>query len=188
MTTPPSYTLENFDWNAPCTELFEFLLHQIDKPYDYNYILAKLLCRLLNASTASTIEYVDGVPMNYDTLRDKILSLPRPVILSGAYGSGITDRYLKLSGVPSAGSQGYLLPRKATITGLWGNSRSTGLWTLEVRKNNSAITLANVTINGGSGTNAIVNIDVNVNDTLQIFARGNGIQHINAKVEIAWRK
>jgi len=63
------YTLENFDWNRPCTELFEFLLHQIDKPYDYNFILAKLLCRLLNAQEASQIEYVDGVPINSPVLQ-----------------------------------------------------------------------------------------------------------------------
>jgi len=171
----------------PCDTLFETLLSLIDKPYDRDHLLAKLLCRILSGQLITPIDVVDGVPMFYDPNRDKNLSFARPIVEAGAHGLNITNRYLKMEDVPSAGEQGFLLPRKATITGMWAKSRSIGNWSLEVRRNGVLLSMANVSIVNGEGSNSNIDIDLNAGDVLQIFAVGTAIAHPIAKVEIAWR-
>jgi hypothetical protein len=85
----------------------------IDKPYDYNHLLAKLLCRLLQITQAQLIEHVDGVPMIGDPDRNKTLSMARPIIIAGDFGHGVTNRYLSIEDVPTSGAKGFLVPRAA---------------------------------------------------------------------------
>jgi hypothetical protein len=170
-----------------CDDLFEVFLHIIDKPYDYNQLLVKLLCKLVQSTAGGDISFVDGVPMVFDPNRSKILSLARPPITAGWCAKNVVDRYLAMDQVPSKGAQGFYLPRKATITGIWAKSRSTGTWTVEARRNNVSLTLASTTITGGSGEASNIDIDMDEGDCLQIFASGSGISHPVAAVEIAWR-
>jgi hypothetical protein len=170
-----------------CDNLFETLLSLIDKPYDYNQLIAKILCQLLQAAQQQQIVIDNGVPYFWDSDRSKMLSLARPIIRGGAYGEAIDSRYLKMEDVATAGAQGFLIPRKATLTGLWGKSRSNGNWTLEVRKNGSAITLASVIISSGSGQDSFVDLDLDEGDFVQFFAVGNDISHPIVAMEIAWR-
>lgn len=171
-----------------CENLFEVLISKIDKPHEHMHIIAELLCKALDQAQETNIEYVGGVPMLLDPIRNKTLSLARPIINAGDHGRNKCDQYLKLADVHTAGEQGFLIPRKATITGLWAKSRSVGSWTVEARRNNVSLTLASANITGGQGSATNVDIDLDPGDTLQIFANGDGIDHPIAAVEIAWRK
>jgi hypothetical protein len=171
-----------------CDNLFETLLSLIDKPYDYNQLIAKLLCQLLQAAQHQQIVIEDGVPYFWDSDRSKMLSLARPIIRGGANGNAIDSRYLKMDDVATAGDQGFLIPRPATLTGLWGKSRSTADWTLEVRKNGSNITLASVIISSGSGQDDFIDLDLDDGDYLQFYAIGNDISHPIVALELAWRQ
>lgn len=172
-----------------CDNLFELLMSKVDKPHEHMHIIAELLCKALQTSSVNNIEYVGGVPMHPDQSRgNKVLSLSRPIIHAGVLGENKCNQYLKISEVPSAGAQGFLIPRKATITGIWAKSRSAANWTIEARRNNVSLTLASATVSGGQGSSLGVDIDLDAGDCLQIFANGDGIAHPVAAVELAWRK
>lgn len=171
---------------AICDELFETLLGLIDKPYDYNQLVAKLLCQALQQS--SQIEFVDGVPMMPDPGRGKTLSISRSIVRAGDFGQNISDRYLSMDDIPSMNKQGFLLPRPATLTGLWAKSRSTGGWIAEVRRNGVELTVAGISVSGGSGENSNINIDLDEGDVLQIYASGMNVEFPLVKAEIAWRE
>jgi len=171
-----------------CDNLFELLMSKVDKPHEHTHIIAELLCKALANSATGAIEYVDGVPMHPDPVRGKTLSTARPVVIGSAHGRNKCDMYLKIGDVPSAGLQGFLLPRKATITGLWAKSRSAANWTIEARRNGVSLTLASTLVSGGKGSATNVDIDLDAGDVLQIYANGDGIDHPIAAVEIAWRK
>jgi len=169
-----------------CDNLFEVLMSKIDKPHEYTHIIAELICRSVTSLT--TVEHVDGVPMIQDPNRGKTLSMARPIIMGTWCGRNICNRYLKIGDVPSINDQGFYLPRKATITGIWGKSRSTGSWTIEARKNGVQLSVANTSISGGTGESSNIDVDLNEGDCLQVYASGTGISHPIGAVEIAWRK
>lgn len=135
----------------------------------------------------SSTTIVNGVPMVQDLTRGKTLSLARPIFQATLSGQNISDRYLKIGEVPTQSLQGMFIPRPATITGLWAKSRSTGNWTIEVRRNGTPISLVGITVSGGSGFDADMDLDLDAGDTLQVFANGSNISHIIAGVELAWR-
>ena len=172
-----------------CDNLFETLMSKVDKPHEHMHIIAELLCKALAGTGNGNIEYVDGIPMHPDPDRGKTLSLSRPLIQASTHGNSKCNIYLRIGGdVPSAGKQGMLLPRKATITGIWAKSRSTSTWTIEARRNGVSLTLASATITGGKGSATNIDIDLDAGDHLQIYASGMDIDFPTAAVEIAWRK
>lgn len=169
--------------------LLEELLRLQDSPYAYNNLIARLLNDLWSMAAAGTITYDGGVPYTLDPIRQKFLSLARPVFSAGGHGFGVTNRYLQLSGdVASMGQQGILLPRAATITAIAAKSRSTGSWLFEVRRNGVNITVASQAVAAGSGSNPNLDIDLDAGDWLQFYAGGTNIAFPEATVELAWRK
>jgi len=136
---------------------------------------------------SQAIVWDSGVPYIYDPLRNKKLSLTRTIISSALYGGSISDSYLRLDGVATMAEQGFLLPRKATITGLWAKSRIGAGWYIEVRKNGVPITVSSVQIIAGSGLDGTIDIDLNQGDWVQLFAQGSAIKHPIAACELAWR-
>lgn len=165
-------------------ELFEQFNRLIDKPLDYNQLLVK---SLVDAQGLVSVQVVNGVPVFQDAIRSKTLSLARPVFTASAFGNNMSDRYLKIGEVPAQGSQGMVMPRDATITGLWAKSRSTGNWTIEIRKNGIPLSLVGLAISGGQGADPNVDMDLNAGDVLQVFANGSNMSHIVAGIEVAWR-
>lgn len=168
------------DWNT-LKEQFDRL---IDKPLDYNALLTKIL---QESNAQVTVVLIDGVPMIVDNIRGKTLSVARPVVQATLFGQNMSQRYLKIGEVPTQSSQGFILPRAATITGLWAKSRSLGNWTIEVRKNGLPVSLVGLAITGGQGLDPEVDFDLDAGDTLQVFANGASMSHIIAGVELAWR-
>lgn len=162
--------------------LFEQLDRLIDKPHDYNSLISKLFAFV----SQSQINFVDGVPYIFDPDRQKNLSLTRPVITSAYYGQNQNSRYLRLDGVTCSGN-GFLIPRKGTITALWAKSRSINSWEIQLRKNDVPISIASASIVSGVGTEATLDIDVDEGDYLQLFLNGTGIDHPIACFEMAWR-
>lgn len=168
-------------------ELFEKLVDTIDKPIEYSRLISGMLSDLVAQSAAQQIVLIDGVPYNLDTGRQKVLSLTRPVFQAAAHGANVSSRYLVTDGVPTAGPQGFYVPRDATITALWAKSRSNGPWSIEVRKNGANLTLASLAVIGSASANPQLNIDVSAGDWLQLFLVGTGVQHPIAALELAWR-
>lgn len=164
--------------------LFERFNRLIDKPHEFNQLLVKTI---IDSANLFSIANVNGVPVFQDTVRGKALSLTRPVFTASAFGNGITDRYLKIGEVPTQALQGMVMPRNATITGLWAKSRSTANWTIEVRKNGVPLSLVSLAITAGQGADPNVDMDLLAGDVLQVFANGSNISHIIAGVEVAWR-
>lgn len=172
---------------ADFRKLFEQFLSLIDKPYDYNHLLCQIFDDLLAQQQGQTIINSGGVPYLFDVTRDKNLSLARPMMQAGAYGAAITNRYLRMSDVASAGPQGFPIFRPATITAMAARSRSTGAWTAEVRRNGVAVTLASIAVSARMGYDAHIDVDVEPGDWLQVFASGVDIDHPIVAVELAWR-
>lgn len=164
-------------------ELFEELNKRIDKPLDYNHILTSFL----SSATTGAIVFIDGLGYYFDPVRGKYLAVSRTILSAGQFGQNQNSRYMRMSDVPMQAAQGFLLPRDATITGLWAKSRSTSAWSVEVRKNGAPITLVAVPISGGSGSDLTLNYDLNAGDVLQIFQSGSAIDHPIAGIEFAWR-
>ena len=168
--------------------LFEELLKLQDSPHAYNNLIARMLNDLWALSAPQGITYSGGVPYTLDPIRDKFLSLARPMFTAGATGFGVTHRYLQTPGdVATAGLQGILLPRAATITAMTAKSRSGGGWLFEVRRNGANITLASQFVAAGVGLNANMDIDLNAGDWLQFYANGVNIGFPEVAVELAWR-
>ena len=182
---PPIHTVQP----ACPPDFYERLQKLYHIPEDYNHLIAKTINDLCTRiGVAMPVVFFEGVIYIEDPDRgNKLLSLARPVFTAGWKGQAIKDRYLQMSDVAMAGSQGILLPRKATITGIWAKSRSTGSWTMEVRKNGTPITVISTPIAGGDGKAAFLDVDFDEDDVLQIFASGSGIAHPLACVELGWR-
>lgn len=142
-----------------------------------------------DGADGSVITYVDGVPMVEDSSRsDKVLSLNRPMLAAGHFGNNAIDMYLKIAGaVPTMDESGHYLPRKATITGIWGKSKSTSSWIFEVRRNGVSSVLESVTITGGKGSEPNLDIDLDADDCLQFYLNGTA-DFPQAWIEIAWRQ
>jgi len=173
---------------SPCPpDLFERLQESFHQPESYNHLLAKTLDHVCQIVINGQINWVGGVPYSTDPLRGREISVNRVTLTSAYYGLNQSDRYLRIDGVTAAGSQGFLLPRKAIIAGLWAKSRSTGSWTIEARRNGSPITLASVVISSGFGSNDFIDVELIAGDFVQLFLSGTGVDHPIAAVEIAWR-
>ena len=167
----------------PLQQLFEALNARIDKPIEYNHILASALAQV----GAFQIFQVDGVPYVEDPSRGKSLSLARPHISGGFYGPNASNIYLKVDGNPTMGEVGYPIIRDATITAMWGKSRSLNNWTIEARVNGIPITVASIPVNAGYGANTQLNVDLSAGDILQFYLNGSGVKYPMCGVEIAWR-
>lgn len=169
--------------NLDINTLFELLNQKIDKPQDFNHIISSLFKDL----SVVNIEWVDGVGYIYEPTRQKHLSISRPVITAAYYGLNQSSRYLRIDGVTTSGT-GFVVPRRATITALWGKSRSENGWSIELRKNDSPIALTNANVTNGFGKADLLNIDVDEGDYIQMFLNGNGVDHPIACFEFAWRR
>lgn len=168
-------------------ELFPRLDKAINDPHEYTHRLTAFLAEIAQLSQTTSFTYVDGVPYTFDPVREKYLSLSRAIFDSSFYGNNIINTYLRSGLVPTAGEQGFLLPRDATITALWGKSRSHGNWNLEIRKNGVPITVASVLISNAFGYDSNTDIDLNAGDWVQFYLNGTSVQHPIVACEIAWR-
>lgn len=168
-------------------ELYEDLDRAIDKPHVYNRLISRVLQELQQNIQSSSIVWDHGTPYIFDPFRQKLLSLTRPVVTAGAYGNSIDHRYLRLEGVATMGEQGFLIPRPATIVGLWAKSRSQASWTLEVRKNGIPITLVSVSVTGSMGRDNDIDADLNEGDWIQFYINGTAVEHPIASCELSWR-
>ena len=169
-------------------DLFELLCDRIHDPREYSHIIAEAIDLLCNRSAEQEITWLDGIPYIKDPTRDKFISTFRPNLTTGWYGKNQKNRYLRMAGgVTTAGSAGYLVPRKAVITGLWAKSRNNTPWVIEVRRNDSPITLASVNIVGSFGKDLLLDVDLDEGDYLQFFLSGTGVDHPIASMEMAWR-
>lgn len=177
MSQPPVHNHQHL----PLNELFEQLNARIDKPIEYNH----LLCSAISFNLPPIV-FIDGIAYADDPSRGKRLSINRPILTAGHYGQNQNNRYLRMQDVPMAGDQGFLMPRNATIIGLWAKSRSTSPWNIEVRKNGAPITLVTVPVSG-FGSDLTLNFDLNAGDTVQIYLAGSSVDHPIAGLEFAYR-
>lgn len=171
-------------------DFFEQLQDAHHQTEDYNHLIARTineLCSFLSSTVMTPLIQDGGVAYYSDVLRTKKLSTNRASVNAGYYGLNQANRYLRLADVTMAGSQGFYIPRPATITAMWAKSRSTGSWSIEARKNGSPITLASVSITSSFGTNNVLDIDLDAGDHLQLYMSGTGVDHPIAVCEVAWR-
>lgn len=168
--------------------LYEELDRAIDKPHVYNRLISRILQELQQSIQSSVVVHDDGgLSYTFDPLRQKYLSLTRVTMVAAAYGNSIDHRYLRLEGVATMGEQGFLIPRPATITGLWAKSRSKANWIIEVRKNGIPITLVSQPVTTSIGMDVSVDVDLEAGDWIQLYANGVAIEHPIACCELAWR-
>jgi hypothetical protein len=165
-------------------QLFEEFNRRVGTPLDYNHLLAGLLDVMIQGGV--NVVWDNGTPYIKDPARDKMLSLSRPVISSAYYGQNQSSRYLKIGGVTSSGN-GFLAPRKGTITALWAKSRDASSWTIEIRKNDSPVVLASTPIVSGWGKVDLLSVNFDEGDYLQLYLNGVAVDHPIACFEFAWR-
>ena len=166
---------------------FNDLNDRIDKPIEFNHLLAQIIGDLVNTTVVGNVIFIDGIGYSLDPTRNKFLSLNRHFITAGAYGLTITDRYLKVAEVPTAGDQGLLMMRDGTITGIVAKSRSTASWDLEVRKNGVPLTVVSLSVSSGGTVNKSIDVDFDAGDLIQIFMDGSNVEHPIVQIEHAWR-
>lgn len=167
--------------------LFEQFNRQIDKPIDFHNLLVQALQTLDGRLILGEVVYNNGSAYLYDPTRDKFMAVDRATAHLSRYGANIQDSYLQIGGVSTSGDQGILMMRKGTITGLAIKSRSSDNFFVEIRKNNSTTTLYQLQAMAGQGVNAVLDIDFDALDNIQLFLRGNGIDHPIASLEYTWR-
>jgi hypothetical protein len=165
--------------------LFEDLMNNESHRERYNQLLARFI---QNFSTSlGIVTWTDGVPYILDPVRFKQISANRQIYMAGYYGQNQGTRFLKIEGVTTVGNHGILMPRNAVITGLFAKSRSTGNWSVNIKKNDNPTTLVNIPVVGSLGSNMNLNVDLNANDYAQIELVGSGVDHPTVGLEIAWR-
>lgn len=167
------------------TKLFEQLNEAVDSPIEYNSIISKTVSDLINNFVSVT--WVDGIAYLTEPVSGLNISTQRPVVTAGQYGLNLSNLYLKIDQVTTMGDQGFYLPRKAVVTGLWAKSRNNQSWQVQLRKNGNPISLASADIVNSFGQETGLSILLDEGDTLQLFASGTKIDHPIAGVEIAWR-
>lgn len=166
---------------------FEDLNNAYHDPHEYNHLISQIINEILNVQLEQNIIFVDGIGYHLDTSRNKFIAVNRHFITAGAYGLTVTDRYLKVAEVATAGDQGVKMMRKGTITGIVAKSRSTATWTLEVRKNGVPLTVVSLTVGSGGTSNESIDVDFNKDDVIQIFIDGTNVEHPIVQIEHAWR-
>jgi len=144
-----------------------------------------------DGSTLSGIAYEeDGDVYYYDTTREKDLGVA-VIEVGGARDSvSTTNQYLRTyDGVPFNKS-GTALPWNATLVGIvMSEEEDNQTWTVQVRKNDSATSLASLTI-----TNAYENhdwtfdVDFSAGDRIQLYLSGTSIDYPQAKAYFRRRK
>jgi len=177
--------MSNTEVNYDPKYLYEELNRLGNEPHEYNRLLSKIIAELRDGG--GLIQWDDGIPYIFDPLRLKWMSLSRSPQVASYYGQNQKRRYLKFGEVPSMGEQGWHVPRKAVVTGLWAKSRSVEKWYLELRRNGIPITLASVEINGSFGNSTTLDVDLEENDWIQLFMNGTKVDHPVACVELTWR-
>ena len=165
--------------------LFQDLMGSESHRERYNQLLTRMLGDL--ATQIGAVTWIAGVPYIYDPLRIKQISTQRQIYMSGCYGQNQSDRFLKIEGVTTISDQGILMPRYAVITGLFGKSRSSSAWAIEVKKNNNPTTLVALPVIGSAGSDMNLDVNLNVGDLVQIKMVGSGVDHPTVGLEIAWR-
>lgn len=170
-------------WDGNLNKLFETLQNVDGSSQEhYNHVIAKLLQQL-----GSSQLYVFGdISYILDPIRGKYLSTARPQQTFSYFGMNQKSRYLKIGEVVGVGN-GWLMMRKATITGLTIKARNNVNFTIEIRKNDNPALLWSINANAGQGISDMLDIDVEKGDFLQLFINGTAIDHPVAHLELAWR-
>jgi len=168
-------------------KFFEDLNNRIDKPIDYNHLLASIIGDILDQLEQSDVFFVDGIGYHKDLVRNKFLSLDRKYTTATAYGLRVTNRYLKVGEVTTQGQQGVRMARSGTITSVTAKSRSTGSYFVEIRKNGAPITYVSMEVTGGGTHINNVDIDFNEGDFIQFYVDGSNVEHPIVELETAWR-
>jgi len=171
-------------------DFFEQLQEAQHQPEDYNHLIARTmneLCSFLSSTVITPLIQDGGVAYYNDVLRTKKLSTHRATVVGAYYGLNQSSRYLKIADVTSAGSQGFFIPRPATITGMWAKSRSTSSWTFEARKNGVATAISSISVSSSFGSAIALDVDLSAGDHLQLYLSGTGIDHPIVACELAWR-
>ena len=144
-----------------------------------------------DGSTLSGVAYVDGDDVYfYDTTRDKHLGVAIIEVAGGRDSVATTNQYLRtFDGVPFNQS-GTALPFNATLIGLTMSEQDNNqTWTLQVRKNNSATSLASLTINNAYENHSWdEDVDFSAGDRIQLYLSGSSIDYPQAKAYFRRRK
>ena len=144
-----------------------------------------------DGSTLSGVAYIYGDDVYfYDSTRDKHLGVAIIEVAGARDSVATTNQYLRtFDGVPFNQS-GSALPFDATLIGLTMSEQDNNqTWTLQVRKNDSATSLASLTI-----TNAYENhswdedVDFSAGDRIQLYLSGSSIDYPQAKAYFRRRK
>lgn len=126
----------------------------------------------------------------YDNSRGKWLSTDRLFAFAGRKGRA-KKIYLRLIDGQASNLTGYRLSRKATITAVAAQTRTTETWTLRIRKNGNANNLASLAIASATGAHDnTLNVDLDEGDRIQFYAETTtllGIRDPFIWVEVAWR-
>lgn len=130
-----------------------------------------------------------GITYSYD-IRDKWLSLNRPIFAFGRKGR-TNNQYLNYyGGILPSNNSGLRMVRDACIISLSAQINNINTCTFYIRKNGSATNITTININTDYG-NQLDNININMNqgDILQCYfdSAFSNVYHPMINVEIAWR-
>ena len=131
----------------------------------------------------------NGITYSYD-IRDKWLSLNRPIFSFGRSGLS-NNQYLNYyGGVLPSNNSGLRMIRNATIISLAGQTTNLGTCTFHIRKNNLLTDIGSLDILIDYGRGLSVDIDVNEGDILQCYFDNafSNIKDPMLLIEVAWRQ
>lgn len=131
----------------------------------------------------------NGLTYNYD-IRDKWLSLDRQMFTFGRRGKSKAQYLNYFAGTLPSNNSGLRLIRDACITGFSAQLHDIGTCSFYIRKNDSAVTVAQFDVLTDYGNeNDSISIDLNKGDFLQCYidvALGD-VKDPLISIELAWR-
>jgi len=135
------------------------------------------------------IDIKDGILCIYDATRSKWLSVQRQFLVFGRKGK-TRNQYLGFFGSRLvSNNSGLRLARSATIVSIAGQIDKTGTCTFNVRRNDVATNVTNLSIAAGVGAEDISqNVDLNSGDFIQAQIGATvAVEDPMVVIEIAWR-
>lgn len=144
-----------------------------------------------NGATLSGIAYVEGDDVYfYDTTRSKDLGVAIIEVAGARESVSTTNQYLRTFDGTPFNLSGAALPWDATLVGIvMSGEENNQTWTVQVRKNDSATSLASLTItNAYSNYDWTFDVDFSAGDRIQLYLSGTSIDYPQAKAYFRRRK
>lgn len=182
-------TLAWLEYNEVVTGVWEFQGAASTDPSFY--LTDKAAAPSTQLGSASQIPWssITNVPAYYDKTRTKWLSMFREYMtFAGRDNQNNANEYMRCSSEFTSNQSSARLMHNMTLIGISAQTNGAETWTARVRKNGSVTNLASLVLTAVDGdSDDTLNIDFNVDDKIEVFIDGSGVDRPLVRLEFAQR-